>query len=303
MIGKRTMGLFLLISFIFTAGCRAGAEPGIAADFPRESPEAGLAQEVAAKTGLPLFFSEGGETGEAADRMLEDPACVLCGSQQALIEELQKNATSAYLLQAMTPVCRLAVSPLYLVMDRITAEGYGISDLETLQQYIAENEYGLTFARHLKADPVDRAVTQLSNDTEVFTDFFRAEEIPEALRSGEADAAVFSGRELASSGEDWLVLCCMGTERSQAYPEVPCAAEAGWTPCDGEWFGLFMSAEAPEEEIERIAAAALEIGAEKLPAGYELRPLAGEACREAVQELIRDYKNYMTAEGLFFYEE
>jgi hypothetical protein len=46
---------------------------------------------------------------------------------------------------------------------------------------------------------------------------------------GEADAAVFSGRDLAENDGDWLVLCCLSAERSRDYPDVPCAAEAGWT--------------------------------------------------------------------------
>ena len=51
------------------------------------------------------------------------------------------------------------------------------------------------------------------------------------------------------------------------------------------------------------AGAAPGIRQEDLPAGYELCPLEGEELRNVVQALFRDYKEYMTAEGLFFYEE
>lgn len=290
-----------ILALLLTVSC-AGAEKGLTADFTPESAEAALAEVIAGRTGLPLTLVEGAEPGKAANLMLADPECVLCGSQQALIFGLQ-GYTSADLRQAMTPVCRVAVSPLYLVMDPGTAEAYGIRDLETLTAYIAENEYELTYARHLGADTVDRAVVRLSNETAVLTDYFRAEEIADALRDGEADAAVFSGQELAESGETWLVLCCLGAERSAAYPDVPCAAEAGWTSSEGVWIALFASSEVSAEDVSAIAAAALAVPADALPAGYEYSPLEGEACREAVQELFRDYKAYMTAEGLFFYEE
>ena len=285
-------GLMILLALALCVSC-AGAERGLTAEGTPGSPAAALAELVSEKTGLALGTAGEEGPGEAANRMLEDPERILCGSQQSLIAGLQ----------GYTPVCRLAVSPLYLVMDRDTAEGYGISDVQTLAAYAAEHEYEMTFARHLGADPVDRAVTRLADEVLALTDYFRPEEIPAVLHSGEADAAVITGLELADSGEDWLVLCCLGAERSLAYPDIPCAAETGWTPCEGEWFALFASAEIPEELAAEAAGAALGIGQEDLPAGYELCPLEGEELREAVQELFLDYKDYMTAEGLFFYEE
>jgi len=291
----------LVLALMLAALPAAGAERGLEADFAADSPEAALCAVVAEKTGLPLETA-GEEPGSAANRMLADPGRIVCGTQQVLIEGLQ-GYTTADLRQAMTPVCRVAVSPLYLVMDRSAAEAYGISSLETLQQYTAEHEYELTFARHLGADPADRAAVRLADEAAALTDYFREEEIPDVLRSGDADAAVFSGRDLAENDGDWLVLCCLSAERSRDYPDVPCAAEAGWTPCEGVWFALFASADAPEEEIGSVAEAARAIAQEDLPAGWELSPLEGGECREAVRELFADYKAYMTAEGLFFYEE
>ncbi len=294
-------GLMILLALMLCVSC-AWAEPGLTAEGAPGSAAAALAELVSEKTGFSLEAAGEAAPGEAANRMLEDPECILCGSQKSLIAGLQ-GYTSADLRTAMTPVCRLAASPLYLVMDRNTAEGYGISDAQTLAAYAAEHEYELTFARRLGADPVDRAVTRLADEVPALTDYFRPEEIPEVLHSGEADAAVFTGLELAEAGEDWLVLCCLGAERSLAYPDIPCAAETGWTPCEGEWFALFASAEIPEELAAQAAGAAPGIRQEDLPAGYELCPLEGEELREAVQALFLDYEEYMTAEGLFFYEE
>ena len=298
---NRTLAAVLAI---LLAVCISGAaaERTLTTEFEEGSAGALLSQLISEKTGLPIVAAEGEEPGAAANRMLQDPECVLCGSQNTLIAGLQ-GYTTADLRDAMVPVCRVAVSPLYLVMDRSTAEGYGISDLETLQQYIPEHEYELVFARHLGADPVDLAVTQLSNETEVMTDWFSADKIPEALLDGDADAAVFTGRELAELDGDWLILCCLGAERSLEYPDIPCAAEAGWTPAEGEWVALFISAEASEEQIGETAQAALTVEQADLPAGYELRPLEGEALQEEVVNLFQEYKKYMTAEGLFFYEE
>ena len=294
-------GLLILLALVLCVSA-AGAEKGLTADFPAGSAEAALAELVSEKTGLPLETAADGGPGDAANRMLADPECILCGSQKALVAGLQ-GYTSADLRKAMTPVCRVAVSPLYLVMDRNTAEGYGITDAETFAQYATEHEYELIFARHLGADPVDRAVTRLADEALALTDYFAEEEIPDALRSGEADAAVLTGRELTADGGDWLVLCCLDEDGSLAYPDIPRAKDLGWTSAEGEWFALFASAGIPEDLALQAADAAMEITREDLPAGYELRLMEGIELQDAVKELFADYKDYMTAEGLFFYEE
>ncbi|MBR3334954.1 MAG: hypothetical protein IKG23_11745 [Clostridia bacterium] len=297
---KRLMVLLLTgILCVSGAGC---AEKGLAVAFSPDSAEAVLGRQVAGLLDLPLLQAEEDDAGIAANLMLADPECVLLGSQDVLIAGLQ-GYTDKDLRKSMAPVCSLAFSPLFLVMDRNIAADLGVTDFASLREYVSANEYELTFARHIGADPVDRAVTQLSDELEVLTDIYTEEEIPDVLHSGEVAAGVFSGADLAASGDDWLILCCLGAERSSLFVDAPCASETGLNPCEGNLLCLFMSADAPGEAVEAAAGAAALLQAESLPAGYEPRYSSGSEFSDIVKALFADYKEYMTSEGLFFYEE
>ena len=306
---KKRCLLILLVLMLCTAaaGC---AEKGLTCSFAPESPEEGLAREIAGLLDLPLL--PGPEdvedlAGAAANLMFTDPECVLLGSQDVLIAGLQGytiHTSSEELWNALSPVCSLAESPLLLVMDRQVAEGLGVTDYASLRDYISANEYELTFVRHIGADPVDRAAVQLSEDLEIMTDVFSDDEIPDVLRDGgEAQAGIFTGAELAESGDDWLVLCCLGTERSPLRPDVPCAAETGLTPCEGPLACLFMSADADESAVRTVSEAAAGLAESSLPAGYVPRYASGSGFAEALRDLFTDYRQYMTSEGKMFYEE
>ena len=80
-------------------------------------------------------------------------------------------------------MCKVARIPLYLVMSRSAADEKGIADGEGLMRYLAENEYDdtLLFARHVEADPSDRAMVFLAEQLPVLTEVFWPAEIPEAL--------------------------------------------------------------------------------------------------------------------------
>ena len=294
--------LLLLMVLVLSVAAAAHADKGLSSAYPAESVEAACAERLADLLDLPLLPVPEEDPGNAANLMLADPECVLAGSQDVLIAGLQ-GYTNEDLREAMAPVCSLAVSPLFLVMDRDIAAEMGISDLSSLLDYTASHEYDLTFARHISADPVDLAVTRLADGIAVLTDYYLEEEIPDILHSGEAAAGVFSGADLAAAEEDWLVLCCLSAERSPLYADVPSAAEAGLSPCDGVLLCLFMSAEASDESIAAVAEAAASLQAEDLPAGYLPCYAPGDAFSETVRKLFADYKEYMTSEGLFFYEE
>ena len=71
----------------------------------------------------------------------------------------------------------------------------------------------------------------------------------------------------------------------------------------GKLLCLFMSSEATDEAVEAVAGVAALMKEETLPAGYMLRYSSGSEFLDTVNNLFDDYKEYMTSEGLFFYEE
>ena len=300
---KRNKGLLwiVLLLLVSLAVSVSAAEPGIVTPFPAESAEGQIAQTLSDCLGIPVLPDGAEDSGESANRMLADPDILLLDSQAAPIAGLQ-GYTAEDLREAMVPVCLVAESPLFVVMDVNVAEGYGIRDAETLAAWISDHEYELTFARHTGADVIDRAVTLLGNEAAVLTDYFLPEEIPEVLHSGEADCGVMSGAELAADADDLIILCCLDGKRSEAFPDIPCAEEAGFPVCRGESLWLFASAQADQavlqQVVETVSAADL-----PLPEGFEKRGLTSDALREELKALFADLKEYMTSEGLFFYEE
>jgi len=190
-------GFTLILVLILCAVSGACAEKGLVAAFPEEAGESSIAQMVADTLELPLLESAE-DTGSAANLMLGDPECILIGTQNILITGLQ-GYTERDLRQAMTPVCTLAVSPLFLVMDRDVAEELGIIGFDSFRSYISEEQDDCCFARHLDADPVDRAVTRLAYELDVLTDLFPEDEVPDALRDGDALAGVLSGADMAGT--------------------------------------------------------------------------------------------------------
>ena len=302
--------LLILLAIILGTTAAGHAEKGLSCSFAPDSPETVLAQQIAGLLGLQLLpVPDDGEepAGSAANLMFADPECVLIGSQDVLIAGLQGytvHTSSEELWKALCPICSLAESPLFLVMDRDVASGLGITDFASLREYTFANEYELTFARHIGADPVDRAVVQLSEDLEIMIDVFSDEEIPDVLHAGdEAAAGVFCSTELTASEDDWLILCCLGSERCPLWADVPCASEVGLTPCEGTLLCLFMSAEADNAAVSSVSEAAAMLKDESMPAGYVPRYSSGDGFTDVLKAMFNDYKQYMTSEGKMFYEE
>ena len=293
--------LCLLLCLLFPAA--ALGEAAVVHPFPEGSAEALLASMAAEQPGLPLQSAGPDDPAAAVNRMLADPESVLCDTQQALILSLQ-GYTDKDLREDLTPVCRLAVSPLYLVMDSAAAADFGVNDAASLLAYVREHEYELNLARRIDADPVDRAAVSLTDQLPLLTDIFTPEEVPEALKTGAAAAAVVTGADLAASlkEENLLVLFTLGDTRTEAFPDLPCAPELGLDPVRPAELCLFLSSAASEDLVGKLAGITLPAG-ETLPLGYEPAPLSGEAFAAEIADLFADYKKYMTAEGLFFYEE
>ena len=307
----RRLCMLLCVCLLALPALAAG-EFSVSTPFSSTEPEGILAAWAAEQLSAPLetgpdeaSVSLETRSGEA-NRMLEDSSVLLCDTEALLMAGLQ-GYTAKDLRTDMAPVFRLAVCPLYLVMDSAAAEDLGIQDYSGFSEYIGENAYAddRLLARHVEADPADRAVVFLSDEIPLFTEPFWPEEIPAALSSGDAFAAVISGTELeAWTGEPLLLLCTLGEERTLLHPELPCAKELGLAPCPQPGLYLFASAESDAgfraDAASRLTAAYGEETA--FPAGFEPAPMAGEELDSCLRGIFADYRDYMTAEGLYFYE-
>ena len=306
---KLLPALALILLLICSAALGEGT---LAAPFPGDSPEAILA----ARIGEVLNMTYTPETPDAsmnsevraaaANRMLADAGVILCDTPAALMAGLQGYTTDD-LRTAMVPVCKVARIPLYLVMSRSAADEKGIADGEGLMRYLAENEYDdtLLFARHVEADPSDRAMVFLAEQLPVLTEVFWPAEIPEALAGGDAAAAVITEAERAEMDpESILVLFTLGDERSPFQPDVPCLTESGLPACPESGLYLLASVQADADTLRTLAetVAAADMSAACEAADMVFRPLTGDALQDEIRGIFADYKDYMTAEGLYFYE-
>ena len=208
---KKSLLTLLIILTLCLAASSAAAE-NLAAPFPTGSTEAVLVARIAEILGLSYTAGEATSLNsesraEAANRMLTESQTILCDTQAALMAALQ-GYTKEDLRTAMVPICRIARCPLYLVMDIGTAGIKGITDSESFLAYIMENEYDdtLLLARHVEADPSDRAATFLADELPLMTDVFWPEEIPDALRNGDAALAVYTEAELNDAAEENLLI-------------------------------------------------------------------------------------------------
>lgn len=298
---KRFLAFLLLFLFLCASALAAAS---LEAPYTPDSPGAAVAAAAAEVLGLELHLTDGADLPKAADVMLLSPGALLCADQSLIISGLQ-GYTSQDLRTAMRPVCRLAVSPLYLVVNAQAAADLGITDAQSLLSYIAEHEYEAYFARHIDADVADRAVTKLSESVPVFTEGYPEDEIPSALESGEVLAAVVSEAQLAVADSSLLPLCSLGAERTAAFPDLPCAADLDIPPCDGIGIWLFASSDTDDAAVAQAASACQDMDPAAVNAvpGFVFAPLAGEEAEKEIRDIIADYIGYMTSEGLFFYEQ
>lgn len=303
------LGIIILV-FSFTAAT-ADVE-NLAAPFPDGSAEAALTARIAEEIGCNYIPTDGTTSvnneirAEAANRMLEETGTLLCDTQSAFMASLQ-GYTAEDLRTAMAPVCRVARCPLYLVMNAETAEEKEIVDGGSFLAYLMKNEYddSLLLARHVEADPQDRAAVFLTDQLPLLTDLFWPDEVPDALENGDAALAVYSETELnASTKESLLILFALGSERSGFHQNIPALPESGLEACPEP--ALYLMARAGEDESCLQEAArkitSSDLAADCLSAGFVFDPLSGEALTEEISVIFADYKEYMTAEGLFFYE-
>ena len=305
---------FLLISVILILCFQSStiAESNLVAPFPAGSMESTLIAKIA--EALSLNYAQADKTIqideariEAVNRMLSEPDTFLCDTQAALMTALQ-GYTNEDLRVAMTPVCRIARCPLYLIMDAVSAKNNEIIDSNSFLAYLAENEYSdnLLLARHVEADPSDRAAAFLSDELPLLTDVFWPNDIPEILKQGDIALAVYTEAELnAASQDDFIILFSLGSERTSTHPEIPSVTEFGLMACPEPALYLMARAERKNDLWDKLAQEICEmpLTADCLSAGLIFDPLSGDSLVEEITDIFADYKDYMTAEGLFFYDQ
>ena len=306
---KSLVFLLTLLLLILSLAPSAGAEGSLVTPFPDGSAEAALASRIAEILEIAYLPSEEAAPEserrvKAANLMLAEPGTLLCDTQAALIAALQGYTTEDY-RSAMVPVCRVARCPLYLVLGKSTAAALGIDSMESFLAFLAEHEYddSLLLARHVEASPSDRAAVFLADELPLLTDVFFPEQIPDMLSSGEAALAVFTEAELEKA-QDLLILFTLGSERTEARPDIPAIPEAGFRACPEP--ALYLMARVGMEEAllqeKALKISEADLSAACLSAGFVFDPLSGEALRAEVAGIFADYRDYMTAEGLYFYE-
>lgn len=308
-MNKKLITLLISLTLILCSISSAGSEGTLIAPFEADCVEAVLAARIAETLEI-AYRPEDGTTSEyerrvkAANLMLTQPEAILFDTQAALISSLQGYTTEDY-RTVMVPVCRVARCPLYLVIGKEIAAEKGIDSAEVFLSYLTDNEYddSLLLARHVDASPEDRATVFLTEELPLLTDVFFPDQIPDMLRSGDVALAIMTESEITAT-QDILILFALGSERTENYPDIPSITEFSFSACPEPAFYL-MTKSGTSETVIRNAAQKISDGDFSsicLPAGFAFDPLSGDALDQEIAGIFSDYKDYMTAEGLYFYE-
>lgn len=294
---KKLLVLFLCL--LLPASCFAQAlNVGGSAD----SALVQIGTQLAAQCGYTLNCADTEES--AVNAMLADTGSLCLATQQMPIRALQgySNGDPRKDMQALTIVAK---DDVFMLMRKNAAEAIGVTDLTTLNAFLEENEYGVTVMRFLDANAYDRACCTLFDtmylDSDVYTDLddmvsSTDDETPYMLLVGASDA-------MKLSTGDFVVLGCMSETRSPFFPDIQCAAEAELPVCQGVWYGVFTTAGADTSVTSALQTAANDGAFITLLNNLYLQPASMDDFQSFVLFQCADLVAYMTAEGLFFYEE
>ncbi len=215
-----------------------------------------------------------------------DDSAVYIGNPHAMILSLQ-GYTDADLRTEIAPVVRLASAPATLYATEGALTLCAETSEEDLMVFTENQPFELFIARLVDASPEDyltlESTALLYVDQNLYMDY---EEAAQAAIDGAADLYVFGA-------------------------EVPDELQALLTPLyqtvlDGPFLGAFVHTGADSAQLEAALLAAL-----SQPATQEMLTDKGYASAswqnsadfaETVKTLFADYIQYLTNEGLFFYE-
>ena len=263
-----------------------------------------LTEYLAGSCGWEMELDDSEE--EAAGGMLANGGLCLA-TQQLCIRALQGYCDGDPRTD-MRGVTAVACQDLFLLMNADEAEALGIADLSGFRAYAEANEYSLILMRSLDAGACDRACCVLADalclDSEVFMDLedmeaCADEETPYVLVVTASDAVRLSGSGFA-------VLGCLSGDSPDDFPEAQSAAEAGLPMCQAVWYGILSPANGTGDDAAVTASLTAAMNADAwdaLLSELHLREVEITGFAAFVTEQCADLVDYMTAEGLFFYEE
>lgn len=249
----------------------------------------GIAETSADLLGLTVVTDE--DEDVLLNRTATETGHLLLDTQSAVIRCLQ-GYTDGEFFEIFSPVARVGTEAICLVMRKEKADELGITGLDSLLTYIAENEYEFLLARYPDAGIKDMAATEISNELAVFTDYYYEEEIAGAMEDDEVQLALKTETELAAGAGDLIILCTIGRERSSVYPDLPTLSEAG-IAVEREIRYYLITANGTDPGYIRQVAETLAV-AGPVVTGAEL---TAELEQEAAE-----CEAYLTSEGLFFYK-
>ena len=259
-----------------------------------------LAAELASLLDLPLEEAE--ENGVAVNVIAADPGKAALVSQLALIEGLQ-GYTDEDVRKTLQLVLPLARSSLYVLCSPETADQFSLEDLSSLSACLEAQPFALTLMRSFDAGPLDMAALDLFEALDLETDTFA--DFSDCVENLSAGAYLLIAEEeqaaaLSNSGSV-RVLGPLTAERTARFPELPAAGETGLPVCQGLVWGVYQSVDADPAPLLSVLSALPE-NAKFLDTLSRLGLYAVDPSEFVLADKLKQYVDYMTEEGLFFYD-
>ena len=287
---RKLMALFLLVIQLILPGA-VSAESGI-------SLYAGDEVSVMLGNHLSTIQQVKETETEALDAVIGKPDAAALVTQQALIQGLEGYTDSDVRtdIQVLVPLCR---NDLYLVCSQETADTFGIKDFPSLIKCLQEQPFELTLMRCFEASVTDYAAVRLFDAMDFNADTFAdAADCEDNLDQGAYVLVADAEQVMRLAGKDAAVIGALSENRTAEFPQLPCAGECGLPACMGSVWALYYSADMDPAGMGDLISAAEALTAEEL--GEVHCSLLAED-EYVLEDVLQEYIDYMTAEGLFFY--
>lgn len=222
-----------------------------------------MARAVAAAVNLPngmvITNIEGGGSsigGMEAYHANPDGYTIFCVGLEALIAGvLSGTYPEADAYEKFIPLCNAGTDKFIVTASKTS----GITNLEELVTKAQANPGKLTCAG-TGSMSITNAATQLFFDgcgiDVQYVPYDGASKNRAAVMGGHNDISVLlvSEAAVAVDAGDVVPICVLGQERSEAYPDVPCAAESGYDVDIALHRAFFCTPGTPDEIVEALAA-------------------------------------------------
>ena len=263
------------------------AETTIFCDGEAGDPAYEISQRLAEELGGSVMSAPGALEAMNLFLAAEKDGAVFIGDPSAMILSLQ-GYTAADLRTAIIPAAKIAASPAIMYAVQGVLDICADVSAEGIQAYTENAPFELFIARLIDASPVDYLTLEASAmfyvDQSLYMDW---DEMAQAIQDGAVDLCVFGA-------------------------DMPAELDGLLTPLydtglEGPFLGAFVHTGAANAEAVEAAVLALaeqtEIAELLQAAGYTPGTQKDSAAfAEEVSALFRQYIQYLTNEGLFFYE-